>query len=60
VQGRPRQQNPGKRPQVVAMIGGDLELLDACFLIVLDSSKGGAGPAENAARPLPKRCVQES
>ena len=38
-QGRHRQQNLRKRPQVVAVIGGDLELLDACFLVAVDSSE---------------------
>jgi hypothetical protein len=38
-QGRQRQQNLRKRPQIVAMIGGALELLDPCLLVAVDSSE---------------------
>src|SRR5271166_874525 len=36
-QGRQGQQNLRKRPEIVAALGGDLELLDACFLVAANS-----------------------
>ena len=38
-QGRQRQQNLRKRPEVVAVRGGYLKLLDAQFLVAVDSSE---------------------
>jgi hypothetical protein len=32
-QGRQRQHDFGKRPEIMAALGGDLELLDPCFLV---------------------------
>ena len=37
--GRQRQQNLRKRPQVAAIVGGDLDLLDPYFLVAMDSSE---------------------
>src|ERR1019366_4638187 len=39
-QGRQRQQNFRKRPEIMAVLGGDFELLDPHFLVAVDSSKG--------------------
>jgi hypothetical protein len=39
-QGRQCQQNLCKWPHVSAMIGGDFDLLDPCFLVAVDSSEG--------------------
>jgi len=38
-QSRERQQDLRKRSQVVATVGGDLDLLDACFLVAVDSNE---------------------
>ncbi len=38
-QGRQRQHNLRKRPEIMAALGGDLELLDPCFLVAADSGK---------------------
>ena len=46
-QGHQRQQNLRKRPQVVPMVGGDLELLDAYFLVAVDSSQADEKPLES-------------
>ena len=46
-QGRHRQQNLRKRPQVAAVIGGDLELLDPCFLVAVDSSEAEEKPLDS-------------
>ena len=39
-QGRQCQQNLCKWSHVSAMIGGDFDLLDPCFLVAVDSSEG--------------------
>jgi hypothetical protein len=44
--GRERQQNLRKRPEVVAMIGGDPELLDARFPVAMDSCEGEENRSE--------------
>jgi hypothetical protein len=38
-EGRQRQHNFRKGPQVVTMIGGGLDLLDTCILVAVDSSE---------------------
>jgi hypothetical protein len=52
-QGRQRQQNLRKRPQVMAMIGGDRELLEAYSLVAVDSSEAKEKPPTLVLRSVP-------
>jgi len=51
-QGHQRQQNLRKRPQVMAVIGGDRELLDACFLVAVGSSEAREKLLEPGRLPI--------